>query len=129
MADLEDDSTFRAAVAAHLKEGVYRISRRISRGGTYYLTRLDMDVEASLLNEKSNSQIVSPFSCSWPLSSCPFTVPIQWSVKPHIEVVGLYTITSFEDPDLCLTYDTSSNIVVDGISQYWNLDVRGSQFV
>ena len=54
---------------------------------------------------------------------------IQWSIKPHIEIVGLYTITSFEDPDLCLTYDTSSNIVVDGITQYWNLDVRGSQFV
>ena len=62
-------------------------------------------------------------------SHSPFTITIQWSIKPHIEIVGLYTITSFEDPDLCLTYDTSSNIIVDGISQYWNLDVRGSQFV
>ena len=137
MADLDDDSTFRSTdltssrpgVASSLKEGPYRISRRVLRGNTYYLTRHDMDVEASLLNEKSNSQIVSPYSCSWLFLHSLFTIPIQWSVKPHVEVVGLYTITSFEDPDLCLTYDDSLNIVVDGISQNWNLDVRGLQFV
>lgn len=65
MADLDDDFTLRAAdltssradlrVASSLREGAYRISRRIFRGSTYYLTRHDMDVEASLLNEKSNS--------------------------------------------------------------------------
>jgi hypothetical protein len=73
MADFEDDSTLRTAnltlsgaeprVASNLREGAYRISRRIFRGSTYYLTRHDMDVEASLLNEKSNAQIVSPFNC------------------------------------------------------------------
>jgi len=120
MADLEDDSLFRepdsdltssgADASKLLKGAAYRISRRIFRGGTYYLTRNGMDVEASLLNENANDQI--------------------WNVKPHIEVVGLYLITSFEDPDLSLTYDTSSNdIIVDGVLQTWTLDVRGSQFV
>ena len=141
MADLEDDSLVHeadsdselissgAGALKLLKGGAYRISRRIFRGGIYYLTRNEMDVEASLLIEKSNDQIVSPFSCFWIFWSS-ISIPIQWNVKPHIEVVGLYTITSSEDPDLSLTYDTSSNmIIVDGVVQTWTLDVRGPQFV
>jgi hypothetical protein len=84
MADFEDDSTFHdltsriadVRVASEMTEGAYRILRRIFRGSTYYLTRHDMDVEASLLNEKSNSQIVSHFSRSWPLYSS-YTVERQ----------------------------------------------------
>ena len=74
MADLEDDFSSRAAdltlsranlSTSSLKEGAYHISRRVLRGGTYYLTRHGMAVEPSLLNDKSNAQIVSPspFSC------------------------------------------------------------------
>ena len=120
-----DPTMSRAELQVTLKEGTYRISRHILRGSTFYLTRQGMDVEASLLNEKTNAHIVSPFSFFWALCS---TLLLQWNVKPHIEVLGIYTIASFEDPDLFLTYDTS-NIVVDGILQNWALDVRGSQFV
>ena len=90
MADLEDDSILRTAkltlneadlrVASSLKEGAYRISRRIFRGSTYYLTRHDMDVEASLLNEKSNAQIVSPFNCFFGLVF-PFTIHYNHTVE------------------------------------------------
>ena len=90
MADLEDDSILRTAnltlngadlrVASSLKEGAYRISRRIFRGSTYYLTRHDMDVEASLLNEKSNAQIVSPFKCFFGLVF-PFTIHYNHTVE------------------------------------------------
>jgi hypothetical protein len=115
-------------VASGLKEGANRISRRIFRGSTYYLTVNGADVEASLLNEKDTDQIVSPFNFFGGFSFS-FTITIQWIVKPHVEIVGLYTISTFDDSDLSLTYDTSSNIVVDGITQYWNLDIRGDQFV
>jgi hypothetical protein len=103
------DSDLPVRVPSILKGGAYRISRQIIRGGNYYLTRNGMDVEPSLLNVKSNAQI--------------------WSVKAHLDIAGLYTIASLEDPDLHLTYDTSMNIVVDGYIQIWNLDIRGSQFV
>lgn len=52
----------KADLRVSMKEGAYRISRRILRGNTYYLTRQGMDVEASLLNGRTNAQIVSPFS-------------------------------------------------------------------
>lgn len=43
-------------VTTSLKEAAYCIPRWIFRGSTYYLILHDMDVEASLLNEKSNSR-------------------------------------------------------------------------
>lgn len=87
-----------ASTPAHLmtslKEDVYLIERRVSRGSTFYLTRDGSDVKAAPLSTKmSTSQIVSPFSSKLVSFVLHLLRLIQWNIKPNPQVAGLYTMS------------------------------------
>ena len=66
-----------------------------------------------------------------------FIIFIFWqSVGPHLQVkpdpqlAGLYTITSFKEPDDSLTYNTTDmKFFIGNPYHMWTLDIRGPQFV